>query len=264
MNRGTAEGTAAEVQLVKQLNENSNDSIWAKLGIVTKQKLYAIHVIQHVHSDFFDRMTKPKADVYIAEGNEIDPNTIAAKNFILDENDLKPFNLKPIQGSGISVKMSDSTKFQILKTSPTSFPKIFGDSNLAAGAAIYCTKLNELEKNPAVLAGWNTNQESFIKFFEQEVPQVSVMFEINENPVKRLEVANKIKTLSNSLIAKQIESNQKISDYVFTGIGLYPEPYTAHWLFEAGIFRKNGLMPFSVTTGSGRGRGDYTIVIKPK
>ena len=61
-----------------------------------------------------------------------------------------------------------------------------------------------------------------------------------------------------------IEASSVISDYVFTGKGLYPEPYPATWIFEAGEFRKNGPMEFAVTTGSGRSRGDYTVVIKPR
>jgi hypothetical protein len=264
MNRGTKEGTAEEVLLVKELNQNKNHPIWKTLNFSSDKTLYAIHVIKHVHSDFFDRMTKPKADIYLAEGPELGADVLSSQGFLLDENDLEPFKLKAVEKSGISVKLKDSIQFQILKTSPSSFQRIFGNSNLAAGASIYCQKAEELAKNMDILEGWNSNKASFVEYFDSRISNVRSLFDASSPIFERLAIASEIKTLSNTAISNVINSDKKVADYVFTGIGLYPEPYPAHWLYEAGTFRKNGPMPFTVTTGSGRSRGDYTIVIKPK
>ena len=48
------------------------------------------------------------------------------------------------------------------------------------------------------------------------------------------------------------------------GKGLYNEPYNAKFLFSKGNIKLNTIPEsFSITTGSGRHRGKYTIVIKP-
>jgi hypothetical protein len=48
------------------------------------------------------------------------------------------------------------------------------------------------------------------------------------------------------------------------GLGNFKEPFTAPWLYQSGIFRKNSAMPFTVSTGSGRNKGVFSIVLKPK
>lgn len=264
MNRGTSEGTVEEISLVKLLNKNRQHSIWAALGISTSKKLYAVHVIRHVHSEFFDRMTKPKADVYIAEGSEISEAILEQLNYVLDEDDLDKYKLVPVSDSGISVKISDSTKFQILKTGPSSFPKLIGDAHLAAGAAVYCLRAEELTKNEAVIKAWGATTTSFIDFFKEDFPTVSKLFDEEADNKSKLKIAASIKAFANNQISNLIINSPTISNYVFTGIGLYPEPYPAHWIYEGAEFRKNRPMNFVVTTGSGRSKGDYTIVIKPR
>ena len=48
------------------------------------------------------------------------------------------------------------------------------------------------------------------------------------------------------------------------GIGNFDEPYTAKYLIENDKIKKNHYLPFTITTGSGRSKGKYTIVLKPK
>lgn len=47
------------------------------------------------------------------------------------------------------------------------------------------------------------------------------------------------------------------------GIGNFEEPYTAPWLIEDDSLKPNYEIPFNVTTGSGRSKGIFTIVLKP-
>jgi hypothetical protein len=264
MNRGTLEGTAEEKSLVAILNENLQHPIWSTLGIDSSKHLYAIHVVTNVHSPYFGRTIKPKADVYIAEGNRVETSFLESRGFVIDEDDLVALGLTPVSNSGISVKLQDSTRFQILKASPDSFAQIFGSHELGAGASIYCKRPEEFPKNDALLQGWGTNKSDFVSFFLDKVDGVSDLFVESTSIEKKLEIAAKLKKYASRQIAEMIKASAVISDYVFTGKGLYPEPYPATWIYEAGEFRKNGPMDFAVTTGSGRSRGDYTIVIKPR
>ena len=61
-----------------------------------------------------------------------------------------------------------------------------------------------------------------------------------------------------------ILDNNLLSDFIFKGIGNFDEPYTATYLYEHGELKENYYIPFKITTGSGRSRGDYTIVLKPE
>ena len=42
----------------------------------------------------------------------------------------------------------------------------------------------------------------------------------------------------------------------------FKEPYHAMFIFEKGKLRENIISDFSITTGSGRSKGKYTIEIK--
>ena len=75
--------------------------------------------------------------------------------------------------------------------------------------------------------------------------------------------AKKIKDFSNNRISELIGENEDVSRFVFQGVGNFEEPFTAHFLYEHGELKSSCIIPFKVTTGSGRTRGDFTIVIKP-
>ena len=192
----------------------------------------------------------PKADVFLIQSEEIYLDSLQKKNYLLTEEDLSKIKFKYIEKSGISVKRPDSKKYQILKMVPNTFFKIFGNYELGAGASIYCLKENELEKNKSVLKGWHSSEKKVLEFFDEK--------ELN------LEVCKKIKKKSNTLIKKEIESKNKISDFVFKGVGNFEEPFLATWFYEKGLLKKAVKIPFVITTGSGRSKGNFTIVVKPK
>jgi hypothetical protein len=74
----------------------------------------------------------------------------------------------------------------------------------------------------------------------------------------------KIKVYSNNEIEKLIIQDMVISDLIFKGIGNFEEPFTANWILENDELKKNYAIPFTVTTGSGRSKNIFTIVLKPK
>ena len=254
-NRGTVEGTEEEINFVKLLNKKEDAKLWETLNLDSKTH-YAIHVIYHKFGKINQKKVKPKADVYIAEG--LVPQDILEENdYYLNEDDIETFNLVPIDGTGISVKLQNSKRYQITKLHPNTFNKIFGSYELGAGASIYCRKEKDLIKNDAVIEGWYSNTKSFIDFFKQ------AGIDIKDNIID-LETANEIKKYSNLKIEEIITNNKEISDFMFNGIGNFEEPFTVHYLYENGELKDDCFIPFKPTTGSGRSKGTFTIVIKPK
>ena len=79
-----------------------------------------------------------------------------------------------------------------------------------------------------------------------------------------LEEASFIKQYSIKKVTKQIKESPDIKKFIFQGIGNFEEPFTVHYLYENDVLRNNCEVPFSITTGSGRHKGTYTIVLKPK
>ena len=254
-NRGTKEGKEEEINFVKLLNKKTDKTLWKTLNLDSNNH-YAIHVISQKFGEINQRKVNPKADVYIAKGNVLH-NILEDKDFYLNEEDIETFNLIPIDGTGISVKLQDSDKYQITKLHPNIFNKIFGSYELGAGASIYCKNEEDLVKNDAVIKGWYSTKKEFIDFFK------NAGIEIKNNTLD-IKTAKDIKKYSNQKIEEIINNNEKISEFIFNGIGNFEEPFTVHYLYENGELKDDCFIPFKPTTGSGRSKGTFTIVIKPK
>jgi len=172
----------------------------------------------------------------------------------LNEDNADQFNLVPIEKSGLSIKLAYS-EYTILKISPSTFSKVFGSTILGAGASIYCRK--DFQKNIDVLNGWSVDENEFKTYFKNVLRIDN--FELNNSII-----LSKIKTHCNNEIHSSVVESNLISDFVFKGVGNFDEPYTAHWLIENNKLIENYHIPFNVTTGSGRSKGIFTIVFKPK
>ena len=257
MGKGTKEGTAQEIKFIKTLNRKDDLSYWDTLSIEPSNH-YAIRVIYKKYGKINKLKVLPKADAFIAKGH-VASNYLESKEFFLDEKDLERFNLEPVNGSGISIKRVDSKKYQIMKMSPSTFKKIFRSNILASGASIYCTKEIEFIKNPKLLDGWGILESEFVSYFSHEL-NIDIESTTKAYSKQNLKL---IKKFSNNKIAEIINSDKSISDFIFFGIGNFEEPFTASWLFEYGEFKANYMIPFNITTGSGRSKGIYTIVLKP-
>jgi len=266
-NAGTEEGIIEELNFVKCLNkEKSNNGIWnilsGSLRIENLENHHAVHVTKKQISRLTGKEVWPKADLYIACG-VIRPQYLVENSFVLDEGDIEEFKMRKIDFSGISVKRSDSTKYQILKMPPDTFCKLFGNYELGAGASVFCKREDELPKNESVIRGWNTSWNNLFKYFENHILEIQLINDAREPPAHRIQIARKLKEYSISEIQNKIKNSQKLLDFIFKGVGNFDEPYTATWLYERGVFRKNKPSDFHVTTGSGRSHGDFTVVIKP-
>ncbi|WP_409199314.1 hypothetical protein [Methanobrevibacter sp. DSM 116169] len=256
-NRGTEEGTKEEISFVKTLNKKKNLSLWNILNLDSNNH-YAIHVTSHQFGEISQCKVKPKADIFISKGY-VDDDLLKEKDYCLDENDLIKYNLTPVDKTGISVKLKTSDNYQILKMTPNTFNKIFKSYELGAGASIYSLNKNDLKKNDSVIIGWNSNWKNFKKYFNNKL-------KLNMELIADLDLKNSkiIKKYSLSMINKYINENEKIQKFIFQGLGNFKEPYTVYYLYEQDKLKNYCNIPFNITTGSGRSRGNYTLVIKPK
>jgi hypothetical protein len=255
--KGTKNGTEKEICFTKILNKKDNVSYWNDLGIYPKNN-FAIRIVKQKFGELNNAKIWPKADIFIATGT-VKQEILVKKDYFLDENDFDVFNLKPVSFSGISVKDPDSDQYQITKISPNTFKKIFGNNILASGASIYCNNPKEFVKNIEVLKGWNVDKKDFLSFFNKKLNlRLNNITDLNS-----LDNFKKIKKYSNEEISNIILNNKKVSDIIFLGIGNFEEPFTARWLYSKGALLKNKTPKFTVTTGSGRSKGDFTIVLKP-
>ncbi len=246
-------GNNEEIIYTKLLNKK--EKFWDILNY-NIDDTFAIHIISKKCGSLNEEKVYAKADIFFAKGN-VPKDYLIEKDYYLNEIDCEHFNLKPISKSGLSVKLSNS-KYTITKISSNTFFKIFNNNVLAAGSSIYCQKEVEFVKNSDVLNGWNVNESEFIEYFSDNIKDEKVISLHNKK------VLEKIKTYSNAKITQLIIESEKISDLIFKGIGNFDEPFTANWIIENDTLKPNYYIPFIITTGSGRSKGTYTIVLKPK
>jgi len=254
-NKKPSEGRKAEIELVQILNQKENKLLWDNL-VINKSNVYAIHVIKQKPGKINQRKIYPKADIFLARGS-VKYSDLNKNNFYLNEDHYNTYNLKYISKSGISVKNPKSKNYQIIKMSPEVFGILFKINELGAGASIYCSKESDILKNSTIINKWHSNTQKFNQYFSNKL-------NININEINKIKNLKQIKTFSNNQIHKIITSNKYISDFVFKGIGNFEEPYTAYFIFENNKLKKNHEIPFNITTGSGRSKGIYTIVVKPR
>src|SRR3989339_437431 len=152
------------------------------------------------------------------------------------------------------INKKDLSEIFAVRVNTKKFGKINGEKVLPKSDVFLIeTKdisLEELEKNKSVLRGWKTNEQEILSFFKEE--------NLNLDSCKR------IKTKSNQNIFEMINTIKKISDFVFKGTGNFEEPFLANWFYERGNLSKSEKIPFIITTGSGRSKGVFTLVVKPK
>ena len=115
---------------------------------------------------------------------------------------------------------------------------------------------DELKKNSELINGWKSSIHSMNNFFA-EITNSDDNFHLNQSMCKQ------IKEYSNLKIKQMIEVSPELQQKIFNGVGLYEEPYTAFYFYHGDKIQTLQTIPFLVTTGSGRSRGDYTIVLKP-
>lgn len=258
MSKGTYEGDIDEIKFIKRFNENKFlfTSYILKFGEI--DNCWMVRVTTKQFSKLSNQKVFTRSDAYLAKFNENIDKLLIDNNYYLTENLLTENNIKyeKIPYSGISIKMTDSSNFQILKVGPHSFSVLFNNYELGAGASLFCLRENELSKNLALIEGWKTTPDKMAIFFNN-FTNGDENFHLNQD------ICKQIKTFSCKKIEEEINNSKNLQEKIFNGKDLYTEPYTAWFFYHGSNIEKLTTIPFSITTGSGRSHGDYTIVLKP-
>ena len=248
-------GLINEIEFVKQFNQNIDSNILEKMGISTENVL-AVHLKSKIYSEYHKKKVYPKSDICLIKNN-INKELLVKENFYLNENNKlleENFNKLYVPDSGISIKLK-TNKYTIHKMGPTFFNNVFEVSELGAGASVYCTKIEEIKKNQEIYLAWGSSKNQVNKYFNS-------MLDTNLD-LDNLDHLKRVKQFSNEKIKKIIKEDNFISDLIFKG-KYAQDPYFANWIYDQKGFRKiNTAEDFNVTTGSGRSKGTFTIVIKP-
>ena len=264
---GTAEGTSEEYSLIRELNmhRDLNNDKWkvilSCLGLEKLDDLYAVRVTTHVQSQLSGRSVLPKSDVYIVKA-KLKSDFLTENNFIIDEDmydeELKNVHIEKIKGSGISCKIRASKSFTYEKLTIDSFSKLFGDVMIGCGMSLFVKNVEELQLNQKNLEAWGIKIEEFREYWATYIEFGDI-----EDILLNQDICKLIKKKSEELIREKIDTNSYIKGVVFRGDSIFEEPYNAPLIFSHGQLMENVISEYSVTTGSGRHKGTYTIVIKP-
>ena len=228
-NRGTFEGNIQEIELVKLFNQKDSKNFkifkcyYEQFGDKNLDNIFLCRVTTKQYSKLSSQIVMTRSDAYAIE-IENDINSILQKNdYYLDEN--------------------------ILSNNKINYKE------LGAGASLFCKRESELEKNLNLLNGWHTSIEKMCKYYNT--------FNLSENFIYDIQKCKTIKQYAEHKICDIINNSDYLQQIIFNGINIYEEPYCAYYLFKNGILDKLTYLPFNVTTGSGRSKGIYTIVLKP-
>lgn len=258
MYRGTSDGDIAEINFVSKFNSNK-DQFKNYLSYFSEYKnLWMIRVTEKQMSQLSKKTVFTRSDCYLASIDTDLNDLLEEYNYYLSEKLLheKGIKYKKIPYSGVSVKMTISKNYQLIKLTPNSFKSLFNSYELGAGASLFCMKKDELYKNSSLIEGWRTSIESMVKYFSEFTKQ-------NNQFYLDMEVCKKIKNYSCIKIKESIENSVNSQKKIFNGVGLYDEPYTAFYFYHGSNLSQLTTIPFNVTTGSGRSKGDYSIALKP-
>ena len=258
MYKGTYDGDIDEIKFVAEFNSDKKnfENYLQNFGIYSN--LWMVRVTTKQMSKLSGKKVFTRSDSYLASIDSDISKMLEINDYYLSEDLLIKNNIAytKIPYSGVSVKMTTSKSFQILKTGPNSFKTLFGSYELGAGASLFCMRENELSKNQDLIIGWKTTTGKMVEYFN-DFTYGKEDFYLDKD------ICKNIKNYSCKEIERLINDSDDMKKKIFNGIGLYEEPYTAMYFYHGGNICKLTTIPFNVTTGSGRSKGDYTIVLKP-
>ena len=134
--------------------------------------------------------------------------------------------------------------------------KVFKNKFLFIGVMIYCKYENELEKNYKIFQDFKISEQEFLSAF----PSVPLTVSDHRDKLKF------IKTECIEKIKNMVFENNNIWNIVYSGKGVFEDPFFASYFYQGNkitSISKLESSKISVTNGSGRSRGDYTVVFKP-
>lgn len=259
-NVNTFLGDKEEFDISRRFNKNKKSPIWHEItnGLVDLDNIYMIKVSNRVLSHLSNKKVHPKADAYLVRAN-FSQEYLLEKEYSLNENDLVGKKYDIIDNTGVSVKIEGSTGYTIQKLTHDSFIKAFSDILEEADYIFLALLLysNEKEKfkNDDMIEMLTIDKDKVTSYYIDEIGEM-----LNLNDVNDL---SKIRKWAQQELKDSIKNNISIYESLFTGSDWFDEPYVAHFIYLNKKITINRLTDFTITTGSGRSKGKYSIEIKP-
>lgn len=243
----------SEKNFVKNANLKDNLELQQQLGV--NKNVYAVQVTSKQSSIIHHKKIKTKSDAYfISLDGMIDDSILLEQDYILLEEDIEGINHDKLPYSGVSIKREGSNSYTFLKISRSSFEKLFGlEDDYFIASMFYITE-KDLSKNIKIIEDNESSLNRISKTFGIDVDAAN----IDDFKYLKEKAMDEIKV--------KIDLNKDIYDSVFFGTGLFKEPYCATYLYQDSLIHKKDLenINYYLSTGSGRSKGRYTLIVKPK
>ena len=259
-NVNTFLGNKEEFDISRRFNKTKNSSVWNDLldGIDDIDNVYMVKVSNKVLSHLSEKKVNPKADAYLVHSH-FSQNYLLEKEYSLDESDLANREYEILENTGISVKIDGSTGYTIQKLTHDSFIKAFKDiveepEYLFMGLLLYS---NDREKYK------NSEMMKLLVLEEDEVKEYYIDQMGIDLDFDNIEDLSAVRSWAQNELKESIIANLEVYKSLFTGSTWFDEPYVAHYIYLNKKIKINELTDFSITTGSGRSHGKFSVEIKP-
>lgn len=259
-NVNTFLGNKEEFDISRRFNKNKNSIMWNELldGINDIENVYMIKVSNKVLSHLSEKKVNPKADAYLVRA-DFEKNYLLEKEYSLDESDLVGRKYEILENTGISVKIDGSTGYTIQKLTHDSFIKAFKDiieePEYMFLALLLYSNDREKYKNSEMMKVLVLEEDEVKEYY---IDQLGINIDFDN-----VEDLSAVRSWAQKELKEAIQSNIDVYSSLFTGSTWFDEPYVAHFIYLNKKIRNNELTDFSITTGSGRSKGKYSIEIKP-
>ena len=264
---GTAFGRSTEYELVYDLNSNKdmNNNLWKpiikRLNLKSLDDIWAIRSTKMVENKIINKKVLPKTDIFLIKTKAKGSNSI--DNYWIDDNSLENIDYGYVAESGISCKNPDSKSFTYAKFSLPSFEAIIGNKYLGCGAMLFIEKECDALLNNKILSDNNISKSDLYNYLSTEVTfKINITYQ--EFDLTNTNIAKQVKDCCLKNIESIINATPSIAEKIFLGTGLFEDPYSINYIYSYGHMNE-AVIPenFTITTGSGRHRGKYTIIFKP-
>ncbi|MBO5738945.1 hypothetical protein J6R97_06365 [bacterium] len=259
---GTFVGDIEEFELSHCLNKNKKNQMWKVIlpNIDDFTNYYLVKVSSNQFSRLSEKKVKTKSDAYVIKAN-LPKDLLLSREYVIEESDLNDYDYEVQANSGISIKLKSSQNYTYQKFTKNSFYKAFAfipDINFWFASLLIYSSKDEIYKNHKILSDIGFSFETFSNYVEK---YMQITFKSAD--IQNSSYWESIRKKAQEKIKEEIQKNIELSESIFMGKHWFEAQYQALFIYEKGILRKNTIMDFSITTGSGRSKGKYSIEIKP-
>lgn len=264
-NIGTFEGDQEEFNISKVMNKNKNHKFWNVISDICtldsdKESYYVVKVEENKTSQLNGKKVKCKTDDFIIQAN-ISKAQLLQWEYQVTEKMLKNIGeYKVIPNSGISVKKADSKKYTIVKLTHNTFKLAFaeyieGVQFIIAGLLLYSDK-NKIHMNINILEHLKIKEAELEKFYLEKYGLVG-------KGIFDSHFIAKMSKKARSVVKETIENNLELKEKLFTGKGWFEDPFCINFIFKEGKLTSDIYTDYTISNGSGRSKGNYSIILKP-